>query len=289
MPASLAFERILELLDVAVATRNGSQAEVRCPAHEDRRASLSIGVRTQGDPGAVIHCPGRLHGRRRAPGDRAGNGRALRPVVGAPKRLEPRIVAQYDYTDEDGRLLYQVVRFHPKDFRQRRPDGRGGWAWNLGDVRRVLYRLPQVIAAVAAGRRIWVVEGEKDVAALEAVGEVATSNPGGAGKWRKEYAEVLRGAMVIVVADRDTPGRRHARQIGASLEGVDVAVVQSPSHKDVHAHLAAGAGLDEFALLQEDADEAPRYVGRHVDLVALLAGPARETPWRVKGSSPTAR
>ena len=152
-------------------------------------------------------------------------------------------------------------------------------------MRRVLYRLPQVIEAVAAGRRIWVVEGEKDVHALEAVGEVATCNPGGAGKWTSAYSDVLRGAKVIVVADRDEPGRKHAREVVGSLAGAstDVAVVESLSHKDVHAHLAAGGGLDAFVLLHEDADEAPRYVGRHVDLVALLAGPARETPWRVKG------
>ena len=41
----------------------------------------------------------------------------------------PVIEATYDYRDEAGRLTYQVVRYPPKDFRQRRPDGSGGWVW----------------------------------------------------------------------------------------------------------------------------------------------------------------
>lgn len=55
---------------------------------------------------------------------------------------QPQIVAMYNYTDEQGALLYQVVRRKPKKFSQRRPDGRGGWIPNLNGTRRVLYRLP---------------------------------------------------------------------------------------------------------------------------------------------------
>ncbi len=72
-----------------------------------------------------------------------------------------------------------MVRFAPKDFRQRRPDGRGDWTWKLGNTRRVLFRLPKVIEAVAAGRRVWIVEGEKDVEALERAGEGRHLQPGG--------------------------------------------------------------------------------------------------------------
>src|SRR5262249_7462098 len=97
----------------------------------------------------------------------------------------PRIVATYDYTDEAGCLLYQVVRHEPKDFRQRRRDGKAGWAWNLNGVSRVLYRLPEVLNADPAAT-IWIVEGEKDVETLRAEGLVATTNPQGAGKWRPD-------------------------------------------------------------------------------------------------------
>ena len=72
-----------------------------------------------------------------------------------------RIVATYDYRDADGTLLFQSVRLEPKDFRQRRPDGNGGWAWNLKDVRRVLYRLP-ALSAADPSEPAFIVEGEKD-------------------------------------------------------------------------------------------------------------------------------
>ena len=36
-------------------------------------------------------------------------------------RRQKRITAEYDYVNEEGEVLYQVVRYDPKDFRQRRP------------------------------------------------------------------------------------------------------------------------------------------------------------------------
>jgi putative DNA primase/helicase len=102
-------------------------------------------------------------------------------------------IATYPYVDENGELLFEAVRFEPKDFQQRRPDGAGGWICNLKGTTRVLYRLPKVREAIAAGEPVFVVEGEKDVHALEHAGLVATCNPMGAGKWRPEHSEALRG------------------------------------------------------------------------------------------------
>lgn len=84
-----------------------------------------------------------------------------------------------------------------------------------GDVRRVLFKLPELIEAIAAEHPIFVVEGERDVLALNKVGIVATTNAGGAGKWRNEYSEVLRGADVVLVPDNDDAGWQHVNQIGA--------------------------------------------------------------------------
>src|SRR5262249_8439441 len=89
------------------------------------------------------------------------------------------IVATYDYADETGKLLFQTVRYYHKNFAQRRPDGNGGWIWNLEGVRRVLYRLPEVTAA----QTVCIAEGEKDAENLRTLGFVATTNPMGAGKW----------------------------------------------------------------------------------------------------------
>ncbi len=86
-----------------------------------------------------------------------------------------RIVAEYDYCDADGRLLFQVVRYAPKGFQQRQPDGQGGWVWNVKGVWLVPYKLPSVLKAEI----IFVVESEKDVHSLEKIGIIATTNAGG--------------------------------------------------------------------------------------------------------------
>lgn len=166
--------------------------------------------------------------------------------------------AQYPYTDENGGLLFEVVRYPDKKFRQRRPDGDGGYIGNLDDVPRVLFRLPQLIAAVAAGEPIYIVEGEKDVLAVESAGGVATCNPGGAGKWSVGYADHLRGASVVVVQDKDDPGRRHAALVVASLRPVchEVRIVEALEGKDVSDHLDAGHALDALVPVADKTEDA---------------------------------
>jgi putative DNA primase/helicase len=115
-------------------------------------------------------------------------------------------------------------------------------------VPRVPYRLPEVLAAVAAGDRIYICEGEKDAERANAAGLVATTNPGGAGKWRPEYAEFLRGADVTIVRDRDEKGRHHADEVAKSLEGVarSVQIVEAKAGKDLSDHLGAGLTVEEL-------------------------------------------
>jgi len=131
-----------------------------------------------------------------------------------------KIVATYDYQDESGTLLFQSVRYEPKDFTQRRPDRKGGWVWNLDDTRRVLYRLPQLLMADTA----YVNEGEKDTDRLWSLGLPATTNPQGAGKWRAEYSQTLAGKRVVILPDNDEPGEPHALQVARSLLPVAAAV-----------------------------------------------------------------
>src|SRR5262245_10858625 len=107
--------------------------------------------------------------------------------------------ATYNYVDEAGTVLFQVLRYEPKAFRQRKPDGNGGWNWKLDGVRRVPFGLPELIEAIAAEHPIFVVEGERDVLTLNRLGVIATTNAGGAGKWRSEFSEYLRGADVILI------------------------------------------------------------------------------------------
>jgi 5S rRNA maturation endonuclease (ribonuclease M5) len=119
----------------------------------------------------------------------------------------------YPYQDEEGDSLYEQVRFADKSFAFRRPAESGGWLWNMDGVRRVLYHLPEVIAA----NEVFIVEGEKDVESLRKWGLVATCNPGGAGKWSDEYSKSLKGKKVIVLQDDDKAGRKRALHVAQSV------------------------------------------------------------------------
>jgi putative DNA primase/helicase len=132
------------------------------------------------------------------------------------------IKATYDYTDEAGERLFQVLRFEPlhgpKQFRQRKgPDQK---KWSIKGVRIVLFRLDELIKELAAGRTIFVVEGEQDALTLRQHGIAATCNPMGAGKWRSEFNETLKGADVVICGDNDEPGRKHVMLVAANLHGV---------------------------------------------------------------------
>jgi hypothetical protein len=223
--------------------RQGRHIRLLCPVHDDHEPSLDVAESADGRP--LVQC--RSHG---------CSYQAIREAIGWESRRSgddgwtPKgpAIAVYPYVDESGVLLSQVCRTADKQFLQRRPDGVGGWLWNLNDTRRVLYRLPKVIAAVAAGEPVYIVEGEKDVHALERLDVVATCNPMGAGKWRKEFAEVFRGAHVVLVQDRDDEGRAHADKVMASLEGVVKSVrrIEAATGKDAADHVAAGGTLQSF-------------------------------------------
>lgn len=142
-----------------------------------------------------------------------------RPVLkpAAPKR----IVATYDYFDEDGELVFQVCRYEPKDFRQRRPDptGREEWSWSVKGVRQVPYNLIDILNLEGRGT-VYVVEGEKDADKLKAAGLVATCNAGGAGKWPETFKDFFGGLDVVVIPDNDDAGRNHCDLVALSLKDV---------------------------------------------------------------------
>lgn len=175
------------------------------------------------------------------------------------------LVATYDYFDEDGTLLFQKLRYvnqsGKKTFRQRRPDGHGGWSWGLGDTPKVLYNLPAVRRAVHDGTKVYVVEGEKDADAMIALGRVATTMPGGAGtnKWLDIHTQALAGAKVEVIADNDEVGIFHAWQVVDSLTaaGCSVRAWRTPRGKDIAEFLGLGGELSEMVSLERPADMAP--------------------------------
>jgi 5S rRNA maturation endonuclease (ribonuclease M5) len=172
-----------------------------------------------------------------------------------------RIAAVYRYEDCAGELVHEVVRMEPKSFRQRRPDGRGGFHWNMKGVPPTLYNLPHVHGAAKKGELVVVVEGEKDADRLNALGFVATCNAGGAGKWKPEHSRQLSGARVVIVPDNDEAGRDHAQQVAASVSEVspEVKVVTLDLHErkgDVSDWLDAGGSIDA---LREVIGRAPLW------------------------------
>lgn len=179
---------------------------------------------------------------------------------GDPTRLRAvdKSETRYEYPNEQGDTLYRVVRYvrpdGDKGFFQELPDG----TKKLGGVRRVLYRLPELLDPDNAHRVVYVVEGEKDVDTLVRRGFLATTNAQGAGKWHTVAAhaqQVLRDRDVVVVTDADDVGRRHARQVSDSLRGItrELRVLEPPPpHKDVTDLLSAGGTLDQLVPIQSD-------------------------------------
>lgn len=242
-------------------TNGGKMAQ--CPAHDDRTPSLSISEGADGC--AVLHC----HADCTVPAIVAALGLEMKDLftareAAASHRTRERIF--YTYRDESEAVLFRVERIEratKKDFYSSRPDGRGGWETRPGcldGVRRVLFRLPELLAADPL-HVVYIPEGEKDVLGLVGRGLVATTNPHGAGKWRDEYSPMLAGRHVVILPDNDEPGRAHAESIARSLSGIaaSVRVLELPGlgpKGDVSDWLANGGAR---AALSELARNAPEW------------------------------
>ena len=177
-------------------------------------------------------------------------------IVGRPRVLweERNVTAIYDYTDEKGKLLYLVLRYVGKSFKQRRPDGAGGWIWGLGNVQRVPFRLQKFAAAEFIG----VCEGEKDALTLERLGLTGTCNSGGAGNFKPELAQYFTGKAVAIFPDNDDPGREHALKVAEILAPVakSIKIIELPdlpAKGDVTDFANAGGTLDQIRELYRKA------------------------------------
>lgn len=173
----------------------------------------------------------------RPPAVKSGNGPRLDPDGNwLPQRVPDhgRLTKTFDYRDAAGELIYQVCRYdwtvdpsvnpkgHDKTFVQRVPDSKkpGGWSYKTKGITWLPYRLPELLADIANGRPIFIVEGEKKVDMLREIGVPATCNHGGAGKFPDDLAPHFRDAQIVVLPDNDTAGHDHAGLIARRLEGV---------------------------------------------------------------------
>lgn len=243
---------------------DGKWWDAECPAHDDRRASLSF---TDGDHALVVDCHAGCSREQIA----AAVGRTAADFTyreNGHRAVTPRIVNTYAFRDERGAVLFEEVRLEPKDFRLRRPDGAGGWTWSLAGVRRVIYRLDEL----AEQRRVWLVEGPKDADVLWSLGIPATTTPGGAKGWRDEYATQIRYAGpedVIACRDNDEAGLSYVRRAAAAIAyiGAIVRMLDLPDLPDkgdvsdfIVVQRAAGRTDDEIrAELVALAEQAPVF------------------------------
>jgi hypothetical protein len=192
--------------------RSGDHATAKCPAHDDKTPSLSVDEGTDGR--VLLKC----HAGCEAEAIVSAVGKTMADLMPEKNRTRPEEIGWYDYRGENGKVRFQVVRYDPKDFRQRRPDSAGGWIWNTKGVKPCVYRLPELLAHPKQGL-VFVCEGEKDADLMASLGYCATTNPGGAGMgWKDAYSEVFEGRMVCILEDNDDGGRAHAKKTKASLE-----------------------------------------------------------------------
>lgn len=261
---------------------SGGSFMARCPAHDDGTASLSVAAGRE-QP-VIFNChagcsPEDILAKLGLTWEDLSKPREIRAASGSGP------IATYDYCAEDGSLLIQVCRYAGKKFLQRTPDATrdDGWLWKIGETRRVLFRLPEIMAAVADGREVWITEGEKDALSIVALGLEATCSIGGAGKWRDEYAEPLREAVVTIVADRDEPGQAHARAAAASLVkvGASVRIVEALEGKDVTDHLNAGHDLGK--LVETWSSEPAAKADLAPDLWEFISTEDEPYDWLVPG------
>lgn len=233
--------RLLTAAKSVKAGQDGCSWTCYCPVHESGPGNHnnSLSILAADDGKIVVNCH---------------NGCDPREVIYSfgltwsdcfPKKQEAgsKITAVYDYEDEDGVLRFQVCRIEPgkdgrkKDFRQRQPDGTGGWTWKTKGLQKFPYRLKE-LAAADPSHPVFIVEGEKQVDYLRTLGLVASCNPGGAGKWLKTFAKFFADRDVVVVPDCDPPnektgkivGAAHAKEVADSLIGVakSIHVIELP-------------------------------------------------------------
>jgi hypothetical protein len=253
---------ILDLQTVARALGGevrGDRVSCPGPGHSAKDRSLSVKLDASAESGFVLHsfadddpiqC--RDYVREKVglpPWKPSGNGHAKteaeieRSVLAAIMRQsadtgsKSKVVRRHDYTDERGTLLYQVERLEPKRFRQRRPNGQGDWIWKLDDVRRVIYRWPELLQYPDA--TTFVCEGEKDADRVASLGLCSTTVA--CGKWTEDCIKALAGRDVVILQDADEAGAKKALAAATALYGTatSIRIVQlpgltgHPNNKDV--------------------------------------------------------
>lgn len=245
-----------------VRPAGGGRYMACCPIHGDKRASMSV---SPGDTQLVVFrchvCLDEVTAQEIA--DAAGIPWDLISKPRDRSRDDPWAwmpcvkdghtwTANYLYRDQHNNPVIGVGRCDQKCFTQFRIDPTGPrgrrFRITLPDGAKagagLIYRLPEILDADAL-RNVYIVEGEKDANRLWSMGVPATCNPGGAGKWTPQHAEWLHGRDVVIVADRDEAGRKHAVNVAETLMDIadSIEILQAAHGKDFSDHVDAGGTL----------------------------------------------
>jgi 5S rRNA maturation endonuclease (ribonuclease M5) len=293
-------QEILDRLDIralyeselpSIKVMSSGQGQALCPFHNDTKPSLSVNLNT-----GYFYCHGNGCRRQGSIFDfyMARHGVdfttakiALAREAGLTTEPPKKIIKRYNYTDETRNLLFQVERYEPKDFRQRRPDGNGGWVYNLSEVRLVPYNLPGVIKT----QTIVIAEGEKDADILNRMGITATCNPMGAGKWKPEYNRFFEDTRVAILPDNDEAGREHAQSIAKNLQGIaeSVKVVELTGlteKGDISDWIAQGGTKEQLDKLIREAPEWTPDRSYLIRVADILHGDNEPIKWDVEDILP---
>ncbi len=196
----------------------------RCPAHYDKKSSLSIAYDQKADK-IALHC----HAGCATADILAEVGKTWSDIMPTQedepkkplKKWQINLVAEYRYTDADGNYLYSKLRYEGdgiegKEIRYGRVI-EGEYTSGKGGAEAELYNVMALKQAVKQGKTIYYVEGEKDVESLKDLGLTAVT-AGGTSDWKKQYVKHFIGAHdIVIIADNDAPGQNLAKKVAADL------------------------------------------------------------------------
>lgn len=257
--------------------------DVKCVAHADRNASLSIARGDKVD--LLVHCHAGCTT------EEIMDALCLPITVHEPHTppVVSKIAAEYKYVDEDGATIAIKQRLEPKSFRWQSYDVAEGrmrsGAPSGGQALIPIYRLPAV--REAAGKRlIFICEGEKDCDTLASLGAVATCNPEGASGAGSAYTTerwaALTRSHVVILPDNDDAGRKHAERVAATIYPMvaSVRLVTLPEvveKGDVTDYINAGGTLEELGAL---ISATPTWTPSPVSIIAVepILDPLRPRP-----------
>lgn len=237
----------------------------KCPAHDDKKASLSITYDPNVDK-IALHCHAGCNTEDIL--SRVGYSmKDLMPTEEEPQkplqRWQYNLKAEYRYHDAAGNYLYSKLRYEGEGIEGKRISYariiNGEYQKGKGDAKSSLYNLPELLKAIKNGRRVYYVEGEKDVETLRKNGMIATT-AGGTGDWKSEYADCFIGASdVVIIADRDEAGKNLVDKVSKDIRGIvykhKIITPSGRNHGDVTDYLTdEGGSIDELFKIINDAE-----------------------------------